>query len=146
MLNHHGKRSFGLLCGARIPVFNHSLLLCAQSELVTLSARCLLGLHMQTGIAIALTERLAPIVFDGTSLFLNKPRWLLFGLRSNFAVCQHCIDNWRAMCTHLCTGGGNEHYAAALGLLRYDATVASGVGLPHGSLPEPSAYTALLQV
>jgi hypothetical protein len=43
-------------------------------------------------------------------------------------------------------GGGVEDYAAAVGLLRYDATVSSGVGLPHSSLPEPSAYAALLQV
>ena len=44
------------------------------------------------------------------------------------------------------TGGSEEDYAAAVGLLRYDATVSSGVGLPHRSLPEPSAYAALLQV
>jgi hypothetical protein len=44
------------------------------------------------------------------------------------------------------TGGSAEDYAAAVGLLRYDVAVSSGVGLPHSSLPEPSAYAALLQV
>jgi hypothetical protein len=44
------------------------------------------------------------------------------------------------------TGGSAEDYAAAVGLLTYDVAVSSGVGLPHSSLPQPSAYAALLQV
>ena len=43
-------------------------------------------------------------------------------------------------------GGTDEDYEAALGLLRYDASVSSGVGLPHEALPQPSVYAALLQV
>ena len=54
---------------------------------------------------MALTELLAPVIFDG---------------------------------------GGPEEYGAALSLLNYDATAGSGVGLPPVSLPEPSAYAALL--
>ena len=59
------------------------------------------------GLAVALTELLAPVIFDG---------------------------------------GGAGEYGAALSLLNYDVTAGSGVGLPPVSLPEPSAYAALLQV